>query len=215
MEIFPDKIAYRSRMIEKFSANQVVTSGGQVHTNVIWAAPLRTYDVLIAVRQLIDNGDVSGLETLKAFWLANGFNAFLFKDWSDFRSNSVGALPIWVDQVLTGQAGDGTSKQFQLTKTYTFGASGFLRNVTRPVQGELKFGWSGTEKTETTDWVADYDTGLVTATVPDTVVPSWGGEFLVPCQFQLTQKNFFTFDFIYQQHLSGDTSFLVIEDKRG
>lgn len=213
MEIFPDNISYQSRMRRRRRANQVQGSTGFIFSNVQHADAHRVYDVLFGVRRMDDDGGNAGIQTLADFWESVQLDPFLFKDWSDFQSCSVSAQPAWDDITLTGQTGDDTAKAFQIDKAYTRGAETYRRTITRPDSG-LLFGWSGVQKTETTDYTVDYDTGIVTATVPNGVTPSWGGSFKVPSVF-LISGEWLELDIIYSHYLAGETELLVVEDKRG
>ena len=214
MELFPTSISYNSRMIEEFEGQQLISSSGHVFSNEQWAAPLRTFDVLWAVKELAAQGNGNSMEELKAFFLAVRSSTFLFEDPSDHKSCTDDQDPAYNDQTLTGQTGDGTSKVFQLKKFYTYGSSSFNRNVTRMKAG-VKFGWPTLgEGTEGVDFTVNHDTAEVTATVTNGETPTWGGEYYVPCVFRITGKRF-RFDLRYSNHKAGQTSLMVVEDKRG
>jgi uncharacterized protein (TIGR02217 family) len=115
-------------------------------------------------------------EILIAFWAARGQkDSFRFRDWNDYKATNQ-ALPV----------GDNTSTPRQITKTYTFGSTSFVRNIVLPTSGSVVVTANGTPLSCT----VDYLTGMVTPVV------TWplGQVIKVTCEFDVRVR--FAADFI-------------------
>ena len=70
------------------------------------------------------------------------------------------ARPPTLDQVIG--TGDGTTAQFQLSKTYGASFAPWTRIVAKPVQGTVQIAVGGTLRTAATDYTLDAATGRIT-----------------------------------------------------
>lgn len=126
-----------------WSTRVVDMANGSERRNAEWSMPHHKFT---ADYTLLD--PVGQNEILMAFWAARGQkDSFGFKDWNDFKV---------VDQVMN--AGDGSSTPRQLTKTYTFGPTSFVRPIFLPVSGSVQITANGTPLPVTVDQA----TGMVT-----------------------------------------------------
>lgn len=150
---------------------------GREQRNRYWARPLYRYQVTVGPRMEDE------IQALLEFWHAVGGMecGFRFKDWADFKSCRVGQEPTALDQPLIAVAGSPAA--YQLTKRYTAGVRTQERPIYKPVQGTILLADNGTTKTETTDYVVDYATGLVSLNFTPVGALTWGGEFDVPVRF--------------------------------
>lgn len=159
-----------------YSVTISATAGGRERRNRNWSRPILKINCTCGPKR------ESEIEDLTAFWHAMGGPecGFRFKDWSDFKSckKSVDVTPF--DQsveMYTGSPGGA-----QLIKTYQYGTRTQTRPILKPVQGTIRIASDGVEKTEGSEWVLDYSTGLLTFFFSPGVI-SWGGEFDVPVRF--------------------------------
>lgn len=148
------------------------TAGGHEQRNMNWSKARCSYDVAYAVKTQIL------FEAVLSFFYSMGgrAQAFRFKDWSDYRATG--------EIIGTGTASPALDT-FQLIKTYTFGSLSYVRTITKPVEGTLTVYVDGVEQVETTDYIVDYDTGIIVFNDPigagDVVTADF--EFDVPCRF--------------------------------
>ena len=172
---FPTAIAFHSSGGPARKTEIVTLGSGYEERNAVWANSRRHYDVGYGVKTLDD------LHAVIAFFEARlgRLNGFRFKDFTDFKSCAPGANVTPLDQMLG--TGDGTTTQFQLSKTYTSGPSGWTRNIAKPVAGSVRVAVDGVE----TSVACDTNTGLVTfAAAPmAAAVLTAGFEFDVPVRF--------------------------------
>lgn len=143
---------------------------GATERNTEWDFPLHSFRADYSV--LTDDEQD---EVLAAFWVARGaWASFRYKDWNDYRVKpGQGPLPV---------PSPGTAP-IQLTKTYTFGPTTYLRTILLPTVVALYFD-AGSGPVLFTDYTVDPLTGLCT---PDITwpegTPSWIGEFDVRVRF--------------------------------
>ena len=172
---FPTAIAFHSSGGPARKTEIVTLGSGYEERNAVWANSRRHYDVGYGVKTLDD------LHAVIAFFEARlgRLNGFRFKDFTDFKSCAPGANVTPLDQMLG--TGDGTTTQFQLSKAYTSGPSGWTRNIAKPVAGSVRVAVDGVE----TSVACDTTTGLVTfAAAPmAAAVLTAGFEFDVPVRF--------------------------------
>ncbi|MDN8612802.1 DUF2460 domain-containing protein [Variovorax ginsengisoli] len=125
----------------------VPMASGVDKRNAEWALPHHKFT---ADYTLLD--PESQNEILIAFWAARGQkDSFRFKDWNDFKA---------INQAMAN--GDGTSTPRQLTKTYTFGPTSFVRNILLPIASTVVVTANGTPIAVTTNET----TGMVTPVSP-------------------------------------------------
>lgn len=118
------------------------------------------------------------------FWLAMGgiSSGFRFKDWIDYRSCRITALPTALDQPLI-PSGD-SPPSFRLMKQYITKSGRTIqeREITRPVGSTILV--ANETGTVQDDWTLNESTGLLTKGGTFAGTPtSWGGEFDVWCRF--------------------------------
>jgi uncharacterized protein (TIGR02217 family) len=97
---------------------------------------------------------------------------FRFKDWTDYKATA-----------QTLGTGDGTTKTFQLIKSYTSGAGSETRTITKPVLGTAVPYLGGNK--QTSGWSINTATGVLTFTVAPAqgVAVTADFEFDVPVRF--------------------------------
>ncbi len=173
---FPASLSFGSLGGPERRTEVVTLANGFEERNTPWSHSRRRYDAGVGMRSLDD------IETLIAFFEARRgpLYGFRWKDWQDYRSCSASADLHFNDQVIG--TGDGTTREFQLTKTYASGGFDYVRPVKKPVQGTVSIAIGGAENT---DWELDYETGIVTFITAPSVGMSVnaGYEFDVPVRF--------------------------------
>ena len=136
----------------------------------------RMYDASMGLRNVDDLHDVI------EFWEARfgQLYGFRWKDWTDYKSCKTAATVTALDQVLG--VGNGATTQFQLTKNYVSGVSGYARAVRKPVIGTVKVAVNGIVSNA---WTLDATTGIVTFAAPPALSQTLtaGFEFDVPARF--------------------------------
>ena len=176
---FPANLSFGSSGGPERLTEIVTLANGFEERNTPWADSRRRYDAGIGMRSLAD------VETLIAFFEARRgqLHGFRWKDWTDFRSSTGGAVPGFDDQIIG--TGDSAETQFQLTKTYVSGGESYVRDIQKPVVGSLRVALNGVEVVEGTDFSVDPATGVVTFSVAPAggVTVSAGFEFDVPVRF--------------------------------
>ncbi|MGP3696023.1 phage distal tail protein, Rcc01695 family [Rhodobacter sp. NSM] len=176
---FPTNLSFGSVGGPERRTEIVTLVNGFEERNSLWAHSRRRYDAGVALRSLDD------VEALLAFFEARRgqLYGFRWKDWADFRSCSAGGEPEARDQLIG--TGDGSQRQFTLTKTYRSGAERYVRPVTKPVVGSVAVAVGGVALGLHEGFSVDATTGLVTlASAPAAGAPVTAGyEFDVPVRF--------------------------------
>jgi uncharacterized protein (TIGR02217 family) len=111
---------------------------------------------------------------------------FRFKDWGDYRASLTNT------EIQIG-TGDGTTTEFQLTKTYTNAAGSYVRTINKPVNnGTLRVYKAAVLQTVTVDYTIDYTTGIITFVVAPTLATAVKAyfEFDVPCRFDTDDMDY-------------------------
>ena len=174
---FPTAIAFHSTGGPERETEIVALGSGFEERNGVWASSRRRYDVGSGVKTLADLH-----ETIAFFEARMGrLYAFRFKDFLDFKSCAPLAEVSPTDQPIA--TSDGTTKTFQLTKTYASGPSAWTRVIKKPVPETLHVALAGVE--QLSGWSVDTATGLLTfatAPAPGTAITA-GFEFDVPVRF--------------------------------
>lgn len=130
-------------------------------------------------------------ELIKFFHMCRGrAHSFRYKNWLDYKSCDVEDIITPFDQVFG--TGDGTTKNFQLTKTYIlYGISELLntKTITKPTPSTVVVSVDYIPKTINTDYTVNYNTGTVSFVTAPTVgqILRWGGEFDLPCRFDVDE----------------------------
>jgi len=125
-------------------------------------------------------------EALKDFFLARrgALYAFPFKDWNDFTSAADG-ISATTNTDVTISSGDGTTKKFQLFKSYFVTGSGinpYVRTIRLVVTSSVKVALDGVN--QTSGWTVNRNGVLTFTTAPTNgQVITAGFEFDVPVRF--------------------------------
>ena len=166
---FPTDISYGSAGGPQYSTDVVITHGGYEQRNANWAEARAVYNVAYGVKTQAQ------LNALIDFFRARKGRAdgFRFKDWTDYQA--------------TGQAigtGDGSTKVFQLVKTYPSGSVTETRSITKPVTGTVTIYLGGVSQSPSS-YSLDTTTGRVTFTAApgSGVAITADFEFDVPVRF--------------------------------
>ena len=174
---FPASLSYGSMGGPERRTNVVTLANGFEERNSPWSHSRRRYDAGLGLRSLDD------IEALIAFFEARQgqLYGFRWKDWADYRSGRASEPVAPTDQEI-GQ-GDGSSRVFQLQKTYRSGAQSYVRPITKPVAETVRVAFDGVEQTE--GLAVDSANGqLVFTDAPGAGVNITAGfEFDVPVRF--------------------------------
>lgn len=182
---FPTDISRGSSGGPERLTDIVTLRSGFEERNTIWANSRRRYDASQGIRSI----DML-YETIEFFEARRGrLHGFRWKDWSDYKSGSPKSVVKFNDQQIG--VGDGTTKTFQLKKTYSPNLNPWTRDIKKPVSGTVKVGVDGVEKTISTDFTVDTTTGIVTFTTAPAAgeVVTAGFEFDVPVRFDTDFMN--------------------------
>ena len=176
---FPANLSFGSVGGPERRTDVVTLASGFEERNTPWAHSRRRYDAGVGMRSLDD------IATLIAFFEARRgqMHAFRWKDWADFKSCKPSAKLRHDDQVIA--MGDGTTRSFQLIKTYRSGEGSYARPIKKPVGGTVRAGIQGDELREGVEYSVDLATGVVTFVEPPParIEISAGYEFDVPVRF--------------------------------
>lgn len=180
---FPEDISYGSTGGPSWSTDVLILKSGYESRNANWGQMRYKYNAAMGVRDSAQLDD-----------LIHWFNAmqgrqhgFRFKDWTDYASAEFGVTVAFDDQVIG--VGDGTTVAFQVIKSYTQGSQTRERVISKLVTGTVKAGVNAVEKTITTDFTVNYNTGIITFTSPpgNGLSVTAGFEFDVPVRFDIDQ----------------------------
>ena len=173
---FPASLSFGSLGGPERRTEVVTLANGFEERNTPWTHSRRRYDAGVGLRSLDD------IELMIAFFEARRGPLFGFrwKDWQDFRSCVSSGERHYSDQMVA--TGDGSTTEFQLTKTYASGGFEYVRPVKKPVQDTVSV---GVDNVEAVDWAIDLETGkirFVTAPVDGAAITA-GFEYDVPVRF--------------------------------
>jgi uncharacterized protein (TIGR02217 family) len=143
---------------------------------------------LLPIKQLLD--DSSAKELLRfALSRRGSLHSFKVKDWTDYTTNADGTTAqTALDQIIG--TGDGTTKAFQITKTYNLGAAGeYVRTITLPETSGMLVAVNGV----TTAAYTVNSAGVITLTTaaPAGQLVTVGCEFRVPVRFEKSVDDMF------------------------
>ena len=147
----------------QFSVTTTQTGGGFESSNLDWSQPKAEYQIGDRTGDYCI--DLDQYNYLYGFWMARrgSYEGFLYKDWGDFEllSEVIGT-------------GDGTTTQFQSTKTY-----GTFVRLIRYLAPGVQVDAGGTP------YQVDRNSGLITFTrpVPKDVAIKLTADFYVPVKF--------------------------------
>ena len=160
-----DKVAYGSVFGQEYNTRIIQLRSAHERRNANWSMPLGKYSILY--NNLIPEDHVLVRDAHTA--CMGALHAFRFKDRVDFEATA---------EVIG--TGTGAEQELQLVKTYTFGSTDFVRNIYKPVSGEVQIYEDGVELASSVDTT----TGIVTITSSvGSEVITWTGEFDVPVRF--------------------------------
>lgn len=167
---FPTTISYGAVGGPGFQTTVLTLSSGYEKRNQDWSLARAEYDVTHALKHQSD------LDVLIAFFYARRGRAygFRFKDWSDFNVPDSGGSP----QLFFTT--DGSTRTFQLTKTYVDAGGSYVRTISKPVAGTLALFNAGVA---TSDFTVDTTTGIVT--LGTTTAATTGNAITGSCQFDV------------------------------
>jgi uncharacterized protein (TIGR02217 family) len=179
---FPTAIAFGSTGGPERRTEIVALGSGFEECNAVWANSRRRYDVGSGIKTLED------LVAAVAFFEARlgRLHGFRFKDLTDYQSCAPGGVVAPLDQAIG--TGDGTTRGFQLVKTYASGPSSWARRIVKPVSGTVRVAAGGVEATGGALTI-DVTTGEVlfnTAPAPGAAITA-GYEFDVAVRFDTDQ----------------------------
>ena len=162
------------------STEIVLMGSGHEQRNARWAESRRQYNVGYGVKTLQDLNQV-----LDFFEARRGrLIGFRFRDPTDHRSCGPAQTPSNADQLIG--AGDGTTAQYQLTKTYGDAATGYVRKIRKPVDGTVQVSVDA-QPVAPGDFSVDPATGVITfepGSIPASGAAITAGfEFDVPVRF--------------------------------
>jgi len=173
-----------------FSTTITVASSGDEGRNQNWQHPLRKIKLPAAqARQWTVIQDLQK----HALVLAGPFNSFAFRDPMDFATvdliepnepdASVLSRVTQSDQAFG--TGDGVTRAFQLTKTYTRGPATYVRAIGLPLLTDVKIGDNGS-LVPGANYSVSRPGGLVTFTSAPALghALTWGGLFDIPVRFE-------------------------------
>jgi uncharacterized protein (TIGR02217 family) len=176
--LFPENISYGSAGGPKFKTTIFTADSGYEQRNVDWSATRAEYDISQSIKTQ------GQMDELTEFFFARKGRAygFRFKDWNDYQI---------VQQVIA--AGDGSTKTFQIVKSYTSAQSEsgesytYTRNLTKIDWNTIAGVTVGVSlKVAGTDYTVDHNTGLITfVTAPGAAaqIKIGFGQFHVPVRF--------------------------------
>jgi len=200
-----------------FSTTITVASSGDEGRNSNWQHPLRKFKLPAAQARSWDT-----IQDLITHFLVLGgpFNSFAFRDPMDFATvpllgpNEPTKPPLGVLARVTGNdqqfgTGDGLTRTFQLTKTYTRGPSTYVRQIGLPVLSTVIIFDNGAPAGAFT---LSRPGGLVTfaAAPDDTHVLTWGGLFDVPVRFEADDS----LDTVLQAYQVGGAAEINLQEAR-
>ncbi len=182
-ERLPVGVAYGSQGGPSYRTRIVTSASGHEDRNSEWSYPRHVFEWTTS-----GNYD-SDMETLTRFFhaLKGAWCGFRVRDERDWKSCPILEYPAFDDQVIG--TGNGVTAEFQLIKTYTYGAQSTIRQIRKPdpdftpligvmgsarIQGDVTYPWS---------W--NSTTGIVTftGTVPPSGDVTAGYQFDVPVRF--------------------------------
>lgn len=153
---FPTRISIASSGGPERRTEVVVLGSGHEERNTRWADSRRSYNAGYGVKTRNDLHDV-----IAFFEERRGrLYGFRWSDRTDNKSCPPQDAPSATDQLLG--TGDGSTAAFQLVKTYGGSFAPYVRRIAKPVIGTVLVALDGVAQIETTDFIVDPATGIVT-----------------------------------------------------
>lgn len=200
---FPTSIDYQSETGPGIGSFIAEMDSKQSRISSIAPYPKRKYSLVSEGRSWDE------LYTLIKFILCRRGALFSFrlKDWRDYTTaeNHTGT-PAFDDQIIG--TGNGSTKIFQMKKTYAYGSYTHARNILLPVEGTVKVGVNGVE--QTSGWTVNTVAGkIVFTTAPSSGNITIGCEFDVPVRFEMDAGLQFGFTFQEYEFVNFDSLKMV------
>ena len=165
---FPENIAEGSSGGPSFKTYISEGHSGIEQRHIGWSRAKAKYDVSYGIR------DTADMDTVRAFFYAMRGRAtgFRFKDWGDYHMT-----------LETIGTGNGVLEDFVFKKTYTVGASSYVRRIFKPISGTVTVRVN--DVVVTTGFTIDYANGIISFNSPvtDTHTVKITCEFDVPVRF--------------------------------
>jgi uncharacterized protein (TIGR02217 family) len=183
---FPDNISYGSIGGPKYSTTLVISDSGWEYANINWSNARHEFNAAMGVRSMSELSDL-----VKFFHLCRGrAHSFRYKNWLDYKSCDAEEEITPFDQILG--VGNGVTTDFQLQKTYELYGLPELsieKPIYKPVSNTIVVSADNTPLTINTNFIVNYSTGIVSITPAPLsgVVLRWGGEFDLPCRFDIDE----------------------------
>lgn len=181
---FPIDVSLGTRGGPQRMTDIVTLASGAEERNSRWADSRRKFDAGYGIKSL------QQMRTVLAFFeeRRGRFHSFLWRDALDHTTSATGGTPTATDEALG--TGDGTTTQFQLTRTYGGVHDPWVRAITKPVAATVRVGMDGIE-IPATDFSVDELTGFLSFnTAPGSgVVLTAGFEFDIPVRFDTDWLN--------------------------
>lgn len=178
---FPLALAFGSAGGPERRTEIVALASGHEERNARWAFSRRRFNAGTGIRSIAD------IHTLIAFFeeRRGRLHGFRWRDRADWKSGPPDATPLPGDQTIG--TGDGATTEFQLIKTYGGAFEPFQRLIAKPVAGTVRIAVDGLEQSESSQFIIDSTTGMVSFLVGSipalgTVITA-GFEFDVPVRF--------------------------------
>ena len=205
--VFPEDISWGSAGGPEFRTTIVELWSGHEQRNRDWLYPRNRYNVRYGIKDWADLQVVYDF-----FWAMGGrANSFWFRDrfdwWSGVATVDDTSNVQYTDQSL----GIPSASTQQLVKNYTQGSSTLIRDITKPVSGTVRVGWSGVERTQGVDWNVNTATGIISflsSPAPAANVTA-GYEFMVPVRFA---EDYFSATWINPGLMDSDIFLVEVRD---
>lgn len=180
---FPTDISFGSSGGPERRTEIVELASGHEERNTPWAHSRRRFNAGYGIKTRDDLHQV-----ISFFEARRGrLHGFRFKDHSDFKSCPPGQIVGAEDQQIG--LGDGTNDTFQLVRSYESGTETYSRTISKPVASSVRVAVDGEEKSYTSDFTVNLETGLVTfsfLSIPAAGAQVTAGyEFDVPVRFDV------------------------------
>lgn len=187
--VMDDCLAAEFRKVVSYSTSIVAGDGGEEDRDPRWTLARRRF--MLSPKGRLANDLILKLEMLfhetRGPWLT-----FLFKDKRDFNHWQVSTDP----SAIRIGTGTGSATAFPVVKLYGSGANQRTRTNINPISGTLKIYLAGVLKTEGTDYMIDYETGVITFTAAP------GNGVAITAEFQFRTRVRFNSDDLDIEQLS-------------
>ncbi|MDB5546471.1 MAG: hypothetical protein JWO64_3620 [Hyphomicrobiales bacterium] len=152
---FPLDISMNSRGGPEGLTDIVITGAGREQRNTRWLHSRRRYDAGYGVKS------PAAIALVLAFFeeRRGRLYGFRWRDRADYKSCAPGLTPSASDQALG--IGDGSTRGFQLAKTYGSAFAPYRRDIFKPVAESVRVAANGVEKTMGIDFTVDPVTGII------------------------------------------------------